>query len=362
MSARSAAISWLLQRCALLEGGLVDPARLRDFAARRTVAGRRVVDTTLAGVLDPATHAVVQAAAAHPDRFAHGLELCTPVAGFGALLGDAVLHTLQHRAAAEASVEWAALWNLLVAYFDELCDEYGLLLPTLLERIAPATLAAALDPEHETRLVWRAADPVLLRFVLQIADEAFRRLRRQAATWSANDYAPLRQAIATAYRSEVFTATLCFSRECDASAVHGHLRASSSLPVWILGCASAMLAGRGRLPPALDAALHHVGDAMWLADDLVDLEDDVGTDRWNAIFLVVAERYGPPALTMLQHLPAEERLVWLDAQGLAQGLAERVFDALQHAIDTLALGFEGGVALGSDLVAVLWSLADQKLR
>lgn len=359
MDPRKAAIVSLLDRTKKLEGIRVDGATILQLRARQKEAGRRVVDGPLRGILDPSTFATVQRSIL-TGCYADGLELCVPVAGFGSILCEAVVCTLgKAHTEHEWVLDWAALWNLLVAYFDELCDEYGSLLPLLLARISPTSLRAALSPDSNEHLTPEAADPVLLRFVVEIADEVFSRFRLLSNRLSGQDFRRLSQSIEKAYLSEIIMAELRFSALTDLEDVRKHLHDSSSLPVWILGCTSALAAGCAPLPDGLQSSLGFIGDVLWLLDDLVDLEDDVGTDRWNSVFLVAAERDGPSVLSELRLLPPEDRLMWLHENDMANTLADRIFERLNLALDDLDNTFGRGTPLAADLVSILWSFANE---
>ena len=253
---------------------------------RQNTVGSRIVAEPLRNILDPETFATIQRATS-TGCYADGLEMCVSVAGFGALLGEAVVSTFgKSTTENQSSLDWAALWNLLMAYLDDICDEYGTLLPLLLTRLNHASLQRALNPSLNTRLMPEPTDPVLLRFVIQIADAVFRRYRSLVNRISRSDYVRLAEAIELAYLSEIKTAQLRFSDIINTGDVYKHLRASSSLPVWIFGCITILDSGLTSLSKMLELCLSHIGDVLWLLDDLVDLEEDVGTDRWNAIFLI----------------------------------------------------------------------------
>jgi hypothetical protein len=356
---RKTAIVSLLDRTKKFDGIRVDGATILRLNARKKAAGGGVIEGPLRGILDPSTFATVQRAIS-TGCYAAGLESCVPVAGFGWILGESVVCTLgKSNTENKWSLDLAALWNLLVAYFDELCDEYGSLLPLLLTRISPASLRAALHPGLSKRLAPEPTDPVLLRFVLEIADEVFSRFRSLAERVSDQDFRRLGQAIEMAYASEIKTAQLRFSVVQNSQGVHRHLRGSGSLPVWILGCISALASGLASLPKRLDSSLEYIGDVIWLLDDLIDVEKDVGTDRWNAIFLVAAERHGPSLLPKLRLLSSEDRMAWLYENKMAEVLANRIFETLRFAIEGLDETFGKGSPLAKDLVSILWSFANE---
>ena len=359
MDPRKTAILSLLERTKKIDGIPVDSATVLRFQARQRQAGRRVIEGPLGDILDPSTFATVQRAVS-TGCYAHGLEMCVPVAGFGRILGEAVVCTLGTSDRDNTwGLDWAALWNLLVAYFDEFCDEYGSLLPVLLTRISHRTIKEALHPDGNRRIAPEPFDPVLLQFVLEIADAVFSRFRSLANRISGQDFRRLGKAIEMAYLAEINTAQLRFSDVRDPGDIHPLLRASGSLPVWILGYVTALASGFDPLPKRFDSCLEHIGDVLWLLDDLVDLEKDVETDCWNAIFLVAAERHGPSLIPKLRMLDPEDRLTWLYENGMPDALADRIFETLRLAIDSLGNTFGKGTPLASDLVSTLWSFAHE---
>jgi hypothetical protein len=356
---RKTAILWVLDRTKKFDGIRVDAATILRLKARQKKAGQRVIEGPLRDILDPSAYATVRSAAS-TGCYADGLEGCVPVAGFGTIFGEAVVSTLgKSKIKNQWGLDWTALWNLLVVYFDELCDEYGSLLPLLLTRISPTLLRRALHPDSNERIAPEPTDPVLLRFVLEIADAVFSRFRSIANRVSGPDFRRLAQAIEMAYLGEIKTARLYFSDPRNTEDVNKQLRASGSLPIWIPGCLAAYASGFAPLPKMLGLSLKYIGDVIWLLDDLIDLENDVGTDRWNAIFLVAAECHGAGILPKLRRLSPDDRLTWLYENELPGVLARRIFEALRLAIEILDSTFGKGTPLASDLLSTLWSFANE---
>ena len=359
MDPRKTAILRVLEGTKHFDGNRVDGGTILQLIARQKNAGLHVIEGPLRDILDSSTHATVQRAVS-TGCYADGLEECVPVAGFGSIFGEAVVATLsESKIEHHWSIDWTALWNLLVVYFDEICDEYGSLVPVLLDRMSPAKLRKALHPDSNERLMPEPEDPVLLRFVLEIADAVFSRFRSLAKCVSASDFFRLARIIEKAYLGEIKTARLYFSDLQDTEDLHKHLRAAGTLPVWIPGCLAAYATGFAPLPKKLGLSLGYIGDVFWLLDDLIDLENDVTTDRWNAIFLLAAECHRPSILPKLRQMSPDDRLIWLYENELQDVLAERVSEALRLAIETLDSTFGKGTPMARDLLSTLWSFANE---
>ena len=325
--------------------------------------GSRIVDETLKQLLPLPLHRRVFKAASSGE-FAHGLEACSGVGGFGAVLGRSISETLgiaPQNNGTRPGAEWAGLWNLLVAYFDDLCDEYRALFPKLMEHISSDALKLSLTIHSGHRLSPDPGDHELLQFVVYVADEVFSRMRKHGEEISRSDYRWLAQSVMTAYRAEVASADLRFSRNHSLKNAHNCLRCSNSLPVWILGNGAALADGTSDSAGQLDSALHHVGDILWYWDDLVDLEDDVGTDRWNAALLVAADTFGPGIVDHLLRLDPEKRIEWVYQNKADEILADRLLNSYVNAIQELEAVCGSGSPLARDLTLTLNCFAEEVL-
>lgn len=342
------ALSSLLQQVQALEPRV--PSLAVSLRERSGGEGRCMLDGALREVLSPPTHAAV-VAAAQGGGFAHGLERCAAVAGMGAAHGATLAAALGVRDAgrARAAVRRIALWALFVAFFDHLCDEYGSLRPLLRLRMPRERLRAALRGEPGARFTAEDVDPALLRLVLELADALCPPPRGEAAVawprW-------LQTGIDCAYAAEWTTAESRFGDGAPARRMRGPIWASSALPVWIMGNFAALAAGVAEVPRWYRPLLCRWGELMWLIDDLVDIENDVATDGWNAVHLLADAC--PGALAALRAVPAEGRMGWLRSRGLEQALAQRLLQGVRRLLMQVDAAQPGTRSIADAALAVLW--------
>lgn len=334
--------------------GFGDREAIASWDRRRTEGGARIIDDTLRDALDERTWSVVQQAVS--DRlYASGLERSILVAGYGYVLAEEVLWTIGRTQAESsiASLEIGALWNLLIAFFDELCDEFGWLRSSLPGRFDVPLLRAALDSPDGRRIRATPDDPLLLAFVLQVGDAVFTRYGAAAKRWPHAHHLWFRRAVETAYCAELKTAEVRFSDIGDPEEFRRFSRDSSSLPIQALGFLAVACAGEPAAWSRLARPIALLGDVLWLADDLVDVELDIENDRWNAVLFEAKDRYGAAFLDEMRLLPPEERITRLQERGVVHALGERVLRTLHAAVRALERAYGPTSPLATGLVTAV---------
>lgn len=355
------AVKKFIKRMDTFDGIKYDPDRIHQIYEDQKKAGRHVVMGPLKGILPPKTHSIIQRSVMSGE-YINGLEASVRFAGFGAILGYSVVKTLGKPDKVCMSVaEWAGLWNLLLAYFDDICDEYEVLYPQLIKIISPDALRAVLRKYSDHRLISDDSAPVLLQFVVNVADEVFRQVRSLANSLSNLQYERLTTSIENAYEAELRSANLKFSEDISNEEAQKYLSGCNALPVWILGHTSALIAGISPPPKELNSSLRHIGDVIWFWDDIMDIEEDIEADQWNAVFLVASDQYGSSIINELRHLNPEDRISWLYRHEMADALADRMFDSLVLAINDLDTAFGKESCLASDFISILYLSAEEIL-
>lgn len=343
-------VTSLIGRLDTFDDVQLDQERIREFKIRQIIEGQIALRGEVKDELNTATYELIKRAV-NSGSYANGLEGSIGVAGFGRILGQSVLRTLgRSEEESKSSVAWGSLWNLLIAYFDDICDDYGSVYPTLLKIISPESLRNMLQRGANHHFVCKPEDPVILRFVVEIADAVFIKVRSLGHSISESQYNMLVESILRAYEVEVRFSHLKFSDEIDVDEARHCLRCCNSLPVWIQGYTNACMAGTTTIPEGLSSSLTHIGDVLWFLDDLVDLEDDVGTNQWNAAFLVASDLYGPDILYDLRLLPPDDRITWIYNNGIAEALADRIFESISLALCDLETTFGKRSPLADDLI------------
>jgi hypothetical protein len=336
--------------------------RIREFNVRQINEGKRAIECEVRNVLSPDTYEVINRAVL-TGSYTNGLEACVGVAGFGRILGRSVVNTLRKSDNESiSSIEWGSLWNLLIAYFDDICDDYGSVFPLLAEIISPNSLEAMLQKGSCHHLKCKQEDPVILRFVVEIADAVFTQVRTLEHSISESQYDILIQSILRAYESEIKSAQLQFSNEIDVDEARLCLSGCNSLPVWIQGYTNALMSGTTLPPQGLDSSLRHIGDVLWFLDDLADLEEDVGTNQWSAAFLVASDLYGPDILHDLRLLSPNDRINWIYKNGIAEALAVRILESITFALKDLETTFGVGSPLANDLILTAYTFSFECLK
>jgi hypothetical protein len=217
------------------------------------------------------------------------------VLGFGALQTEALARAFSVPAGKlELVAELGALFNLGIVLFDWLIDHDSEHDDSLRTVVSPDRLEALLDGRAEAPL---SHELPAIDFLLAIISHFCRRcgvLEAELPTGRA-----LRDALETMYAAEVDSS--CTSLIGGESAeVQRKMWAKSVLPVWTMA-----LAGLHQRHPSLTQSelqsaqkqVFHLGELLWLIDDIVDVVDDWETGNWNRLWHSWHVEHGlPPAL------------------------------------------------------------------
>lgn len=281
--------AYVQEECAR-RGLTLDLSVLNSFAAERWQEGDRFARRRLPRLLGrPGREAT--------GSLRRGADLAG-VAGHGLYVGTA-LHTTLCRSdqGREASATACALWNLLVSFFDDLCDIHTDLRPRLFRVISPEALDRALDPRLATSggsaFSCKPEEDPHLVLVAQLAEALFSHLRSLARISKRRDvWADLRAAIFEVYAAERDSTDLPLARTTDPGQALRVLRGKSSLPSWVAAL-MVLVADEGDIEyPALRDTMLRLGDLYWLADDIMDLEEDVQARQMNYVVLAAARWEG----------------------------------------------------------------------
>jgi squalene-hopene/tetraprenyl-beta-curcumene cyclase len=269
-------------------GFAISPAEVAALVARRRAAGLRLRDRGFPSRLAPFLEAGAYEEVAEADAFLW--ERLPDMAGFGHQQALA-LGASEGGEAAELS----AAFGTAVSLMDYLVDEYD---APVFEFVTPALVRSAFagSDRRDAALTLApapTADPRMRLLVALVGACAagFRRLftetRDRVAWWD------LREAVVALYDAERAVTSPGGARASGGDAIAA-TRAKSVLPFVAVGRILALAGERG--PEAGDQASTALGEAVALADDLVDLAKDVHRGTANLLLLELAARLGEPGL------------------------------------------------------------------
>ena len=185
------------------------------------------------------------------------------------------------------------LGGILIAFsgiFDWACDIETRDRHRLVELVNEETLDRAFDvharPYVERSLRAKSSDPVVVQVICALIDTFIARcdlLRRHHddAVW-----VELRHTVLTSYHAQMGTLSEIF-QVGPGPLAYNILFDKGALLTWVVALTSALMVPDARLLELdrLRPAMFEFGKAVWLADDLVDIEDDLANGMWNYVVL-----------------------------------------------------------------------------
>lgn len=296
---------------------------LQDASAPALSALRGRVDTNgarlwaiLAPEIAPDPHA------ADALYRATGLDSATfaRILGFGHVqamaLADALQTTRRHRAEA---AEAAALFNLGIALFDHVTDRLNTSARRLGAVVTPHALAALLHSAEALPLTGDPALDPLLRLIASFFARCALLSRRRDAMDS------LHTLISRLHRAQLASSTLKRHMVAADLGLLTDLHAKSALPMLAMAHVMSLAEPDGGRLAAAEPAITRLGEALWLADDLVDLAEDWEAGIWTRPWLLCALKC--PELDVGAPLPVALRA--LLASGVVAAEADELAGRLQ---------------------------------
>ncbi len=208
---------------------------------------------------------------------------CARILGFGHVqamaLADALETARRHRAEA---AEAAALFNLGIALFDHLTDHPDAAARRLGDVVTPHTLAALSRAAQPLALTGDPALDPLLRLIGSFFARSAALGRREGATGS------LRALIMRLYRAQLAASALMRGVVAADLGLLAELRDKSALPLLAMAHVMSLAEPDADRLAAAEGAIARLGEALWLADDLVDLAEDWEAGIWTRPWLLCA--------------------------------------------------------------------------
>ena len=232
-----------------------------------------------------------------------------------------------------------ALVSLMIAYFDYVLDERPdgaaeLLVAMSRPKLLQALNLQRLDGEKRVFENDQIEDP-LTKFVVGVAEELFSDCRRLGAIGgSQTAWSRFRKLVLEAYDAQLQTRNA--GSQSEAVAAEAVRRKNTRTTA--MAAAIVLLSPNGRADVDPDRALAHMeklGDLFGLADDLVDLVEDIGTDQANALVPDLLDTASPP---IRQREPGEV---------VSEMIQQGIIDA---AVNRLCTGFASLHARGDEVL------------
>ncbi len=218
----------------------------------------------------------------------HYLEKFPRQFGFGYSLGYQISEILGGKSSEnhEAGVI-AALFNMYASLFDEICDNYPHLVSRLTEIVNAESLAKAMGAHEDVRVPLAVSDQddILIKTVCLFMNHYFAKCH--ALKPVNRTYEEFQNLILDLYNGELQSLRCTFTFDANSADIYRILYTKSALPSWAIFLTSFMCL---RQEPKcnfveLKNAMVGLGKAIWIADDLSDVLEDLNRNRWSYVWL-----------------------------------------------------------------------------
>lgn len=306
---------------------LPDEHRYRAAVALALSEGRALLERGIGGV--DAERAVAAARALHLD--AGDLERAL---GMGHAQASALARLVgldEDDDTTAAMVRLGALFNLGISLFDLLHDRFPGRAATLSRQLDPTALAAVMQSGRAFTPTGDGAVDLLLGLIAAFFQGA------ASLPGRGEPRHQLARLIMAMHGGELASTRGRFEASPPSRAVLRQLRRKSALPLWTVAVLAQLARPEappsGPAPTRLRALVGCAADALWLVDDLVDLEEDHAAGVWSRPWWILGRRLGhPPPRDLAAALSC------LDDDGIVEAEAGRLADRLRRLRDARERG------------------------
>lgn len=229
------------------------------------------------------------------------------VLGFGYEISDKLFsHFLPNYNSSKSGTVEGSIFNLTTSFYDLMCDELGRahLINNL---ITPNYLTNALfGTGSRSHILKSSNDDIYMSFLKRLVESFFQQWRSFARN-SQNTIVieDCRNSIIEMYQAHMRLQDMS-KFPCDWSTLREYCRIKSCLPTWVM-LGLGIMSYQQKIPhlqniSEFKANVMNFAEILWLVDDLVDIFEDVTTNRFNMFLESTTQYDGFPHNVNLQEI------------------------------------------------------------